>query len=337
MDDGKINMTHGSGGEAYRSLIKEIFLPEFENQFILPMTDSAVVPAGVRVAFTTDGYVIKPLFFPGGDIGRLAISGTVNDLAVSGARPLYISVGMIIENGFEKEKLRAIVRSMAKTAKEADVLIVTGDTKVVETGGCDGIYITTSGVGVFEDNITPPRQIPMPGDAIIASGYIGSHGVAVMAARAELDFTPPIESDVRPMVAAVRAVAEVGVRINAMRDPTRGGVASVLLEWAEAAGASITLEEEKIPVRGDVASACSLLGIDPLYSANEGVVLFSVAPDDADAAVDALKNVPGCKAAAVIGRVGDDGADRGAVRVLTKYGTYRRVMPATGVLLPRIC
>ena len=329
----QITLAHGSGGQAYRELVEEIFAPAFQNEFLSPLTDSAICPGASRIAFTTDGYVVTPLFFPGGDIGRLAVSGTVNDLAVSGAIPRYLSVSMVLETGLQLETLRKIVRSMAETAKEGGVSIVTGDTKVVEAGGCAGIHIATAGVGLFPENASIPSQQPQPGDAILCSGSIGSHGMAVMAVRHSLAFDPPILSDVRPMADAVRAVLDAGCRANAMRDPTRGGVAGTLCEWA-GRRLDVTLDEDALPVRADVRDACAILGIDPVYVANEGVVLFSLPEQDAARAVSVLKTVPGCAEAAVIGRVLDGS---GRVFARTRIDTFRRILPPTGTLLPRIC
>ena len=328
-----ITLTHGSGGRAYRELVATIFAPAFHNEFLAPLTDAAVLPAGETIAMTTDGYVVQPLFFPGGDIGRLAVSGTVNDLAVSGATPQYLSVAMVLETGLPLENLRRVVASMAAAAKEAGISIVTGDTKVVEAGGCSGMYITTAGVGVFPANRTIPAQQPQAGDAIVCSGPIASHGMAVMAARNNIAFDPLILSDVRPLNHAVRAVLDAGCRVNAMRDPTRGGVASTLSEWA-GRDFDITIEEQTLPVRADARAACAILGIDPVYVANEGVVLFSIHPDDADRAVEALQSVAGCEEAAVVGTVAEW---HGGVFARTQIGTFRRILPPSGELLPRIC
>ena len=328
-----ITLAHGSGGEDYRALVEEIFAPAFHNKYLAPLTDAAVCPGGGRIALTTDGYVVRPLFFPGGDIGRLAVSGTVNDLAVSGAVPRYLSASFVLEAGLPLDTLKRIVRSMAETAAEANVSIVTGDTKVVEAGGVDSIFISTAGVGVFPDGAAVPPQVVAEGDAIVTSGPLASHGMAVMAARNGFAFDPPIESDVRPMARAVRAVLDAGCRVRAMRDPTRGGAAGTLAEWA-GKSFTVTLQEDAIPVRADAADACAILGIDPLYVANEGVVLFSLPPEDAARAIAALKSVSGCEQAAVIGRVS---AGEGRVCAETRIGTYRRVLPPAGELLPRIC
>ena len=328
-----ITLAHGSGGRAYRELVEQVFAPAFQNEYLSPLTDSAICPGSGRIALTTDGYVVTPLFFPGGDIGRLAVSGTVNDLAVSGAVPRYLTVGMVLETGLPIDTLQRVVRSMADTAAEAGVRIVTGDTKVVEAGGCSGLHITTAGVGLFPEGSRIPTQRPQAGDVILTSGSIGSHGMAVMAARHNLAFDPPIESDVRPMAQTVRAVLDTGAEVRAMRDPTRGGVAGTLSEWA-GTRLDITLEEEALPVRADVRDACAILGIDPLYVANEGVVLFSLSEENAERALAVLRAQNGCAKAALIGRVSEG---RGSVFAKTRIGTFRRILPSTGELLPRIC
>jgi len=331
--NGKITLAHGAGGKAYRELIQEVFLPAFSNDFLRPLTDSAVCDAGEKIAMTTDCYVIKPLFFPGGDIGRLCVCGTVNDLAVSGAVPKYISVGMIIEAGFEIENLVRIVNSMAKAAKDAGVSIVTGDTKVVEGGGADGIFINTAGVGVFSEERLPIAQKVVPGDKIIISGYMASHGIAIMSARENMGFNPPIESDVAPIIALVDSVLKSGCKINAMRDPTRGGVAATLYEWITP-NIDIAIYDESLPVRPDVYAACEILGIDPLYIANEGIVLLSVPEYYADIALKSLHSTPGGENAAIIGEVINGS---GNVFSITEYGTKRRIIIPNGELLPRIC
>lgn len=329
----RITLAHGSGGEAYRELVEEIFLPAFSNDCLAPLTDSAVCRAGERIAMTTDSYVIKPLFFPGGDIGRLCISGTVNDLAVSGARPKYISVGMILEAGFETAMLKKIVQSMADTAKEADVLIVTGDTKVVEGGSADGIFINTAGVGVFSGERPPLPQRISVGDKIIISGCMASHGMAILSARENMGFNPPILSDVAPVIKLADAVLESGCRVHSMRDPTRGGVASTLCEWVTS-DTDIEIIEGSIPVRPDVAAACELLGMDPLHVANEGIMLLSVPEGFADAALRSLRSLEAGKNAAIIGEVK---AGSGNVYAVTEYGTRRRILRPRGEILPRIC
>lgn len=329
----KITLAHGSGGQAYRELVEEIFLPAFSNDMLSPLTDSAVCAAGERIAFTTDSYVIKPLFFPGGDIGRLCISGTVNDLAVSGALPKYISVGMIIEAGFETELLMRIVSSMAATAKEANVAIVTGDTKVVEGGSADGIFINTAGVGIFSKKRPPLAQKAAPGDKIIISGNMASHGMAVMTAREKMDFSPPIMSDVAPLALLVDSVLRRDCKINAMRDPTRGGVAATLCEWATA-DIDIAIYDECLPVRPDVSAACRMLGMDPLFIANEGIMLLSVPDRYAQQTLAVLHSIDAGKDAVIIGEV-KNGC--GNVYAVTPYGTSRKIFLPRGELLPRIC
>ena len=327
-----ITLAHGSGGRDYRELVETVFAPAFQNEFLSPLTDAAVLPAGETIAMTTDGFVVNPLFFPGGDIGRLAVCGTVNDLAVSGAIPRYLSCAMILEAGLPLETLRRVVASMASAAKEAGVAIVTGDTKVVEAGACAGLTITTAGVGVFPAGRTIPSQQPQKGDVILCSAPIASHGMAVMAARHNLEFHPAIESDVCPLNHAIRAVLGAGVAVRAMRDPTRGGVAGTLTEWA-GTSLNITVEEADLPIRADARAACAILGIDPVYVANEGVALFSIPAEQANLALTALQNA-GCKEASIIASVT---SGRGAVFAKTHIGTFRRVLPPSGELLPRIC
>ena len=329
----RITLAHGAGGEAYRELVQELFLPAYGNEMLEPLTDAAICSGSSVIAMTTDSFVVKPLFFPGGDLGRLCVSGTVNDLAVSGACPKYISVGMIIEAGFAMETLRHLVASIAATAREAGVSVVTGDTKVVEGGAADGIFINTAGIGVFLNGRKPLAQKIAPGDKIIITGYMASHGMAVLAARENMDFNPPIESDVAPLSALIDQVLQADSAINAMRDPTRGGVAATLFEWVTPE-TDIVIEEQSLPVRPDVAAACAILGMDPLYIANEGIVLLSVPARDAESVLRILQSVERGKHAAIIGEVREGG---GSVYALTEYGTHRRIMMPRGELLPRIC
>ena len=328
-----ITLAHGSGGEAYRELVKEVFLPAYSNDILSPLTDSAICAAGEKIAMTTDSYVVKPLFFPGGDIGRLCVSGTVNDLAVSGAYPEYLSVGMIIEAGFEMEKLVRIVKSIAMTAKEAGVTIVTGDTKVVEGGSADSIFINTAGIGVFTEDRKPLPQKIVPGDKIIISGYMASHGMAIMAARENMGFTPPIGSDVAPIATLVNRVLQNGCKISAMRDPTRGGVAATLCEWVTP-NTDIAIYDSMLPVRPDVSAACEILGMDPLYIANEGIMLLSVPAPYAEEALVSLHSVNLGKNAAIIGEVKEGD---GNVYAVTDYRTKRKIIMPQGEILPRIC
>lgn len=329
----KITMAHGSGGEAYRELVEKIFLPAFSNDSLNPLTDSAICQGSERLAMTTDSYVVKPLFFPGGDIGRLSVSGTVNDLAVSGACPKYISVGMIIEAGLEIDTLMRIVESMALTAKEAGVSIVTGDTKVVEGGSADGIFINTAGIGLFTDERPPLAQRIVEGDKIIISGHMASHGMAIMAARNSMEFNPPIKSDVAPLRTMVDKVLEKTSLVNAMRDPTRGGVASTLCEWVNE-DKDIAIYDKSLPVRPDVSAACEILGMDPLHIANEGIVLLSVPEACAEEVLKSLKSTALGENATIIGEVRKGS---GNVYAITELGTKRRVMKPYGDLLPRIC
>ena len=329
----KITMAHGSGGKATSELISEIFAKNFNDPVLDRMEDSAVVPGCAKIAVTTDSFVVTPLFFPGGDIGHLAVCGTVNDLAVSGAYPRYLSVGMIIEAGFEMETLVRIVKSIAMTAKEAGVSIVTGDTKVVEGGSADGIFINTAGVGVFTAERPPLPQKIAPGDKIIISGYMASHGMAIMAARENMGFNPPLESDVAPIAALVDRVLQGGGKVNAMRDPTRGGVAATLCEWVTR-NTDIAIYDSMLPVRPDVSAACEILGMDPLYIANEGIMLMSVSAPDAEQALISLHSVACGKNAAIIGEVKKGGGD---VYAVTDYGTKRKIMMPQGEILPRIC
>lgn len=334
MDD-IITLAHGSGGEKYRELVNEIFLPAYKNEYLSPLNDSAVLQGGDTIAMTTDSYVVKPLFFPGGDIGSLAVSGTVNDLAVSGACPKYISVGMIIEAGFSISLLSKIAYSIARTAKEAGVYIVTGDTKVIENRGTsDSIFINTAGIGIFPGGRAAPPQKIREGDKIIVSGYVASHGMAVMAEREKLEFSPPIESDAAPLNGLVEEVLNNKDNVvNAMRDPTRGGVAATLCEWVSD-DLDIILYDNKLPVRRDVSAACSLLGLDPLFIANEGVILFSVPDIYAKSVLESIKSTKYGANAKIIGEVIKG---NGKVKSVTEYGSFRRILMPSGELLPRIC
>lgn len=334
MDD-KITLAHGSGGEKYRELVREVFLPAYSNEYFDPLNDSAVLKGSAKIAMTTDSYVVRPLFFPGGNIGSLAVSGTVNDLAVSGAHPEYISIGMIIEAGFETAILLKIVESVASTAREAGVRIVTGDTKVIENKGTsDGIYINTAGIGIFDSEQKIPPQRIEAGDRIIISGYAASHGMAVMNEREHLGFSPPIESDAAPLGKMIETVLKnQNNTVHAMRDPTRGGVAATLCEWVTQ-DTDIILYENALPVKPDVSAACKLLGLDPLFIANEGIILLSVPENCAESVLDSLKSTEHGKNAVVIGEV-----RKGSGRVIaeTGFGAHRRIFMPRGELLPRIC
>ncbi len=329
----KITLAHGAGGELYRELVEDVFVPAYGNETLGQLNDSAVCPGAGKIAVTTDSFVISPLFFPGGDIGRLSVCGTVNDLSVSGAVPAYLTVGMIIEAGFETEKLKKITASIAAAAKEAGVKIVTGDTKVVESGKADGIYINTAGVGFFSPEKPPVTQQPCPGDVVIASSFLGEHGTAVMTARAGMSFSPAPKSDVRPINGAVAALLESGAEVHAMRDPTRGGAAAVACEWCRGRQIDIELNSE-LPVSGITADVCALLGIDPLFVADEGAFIASVKAEDAEKALSALKKHPYGENACVIGRVSEG---TGKVWRQTELGVRRRITLPAGEILPRIC
>lgn len=332
-----ITLAHGAGGKASQSLIEAIFLDAFRNPLLEPLEDAAALTVGAaRLAFTTDSYVVSPLFFPGGDIGDLAVNGTVNDLAVSGATPAHLSAGFILEEGFPVEDLRRIVASMAKAAEAAGVSIVTGDTKVVQRGKADGCYITTAGVGLLIDNLTLGVATVRPGDAVIVSGPVGEHGMTVMLARGELDIEADLVSDTAPVHGMVRGLLDaVGPDVRAMRDATRGGVATILNEMATAAGVAVVVEEEAVPVLPAVRGACELLGIDPLYVACEGKIVTVVDPSAADAAVAALQAHPLGAGATVVGHIAED--PPGLVLLKTGFGGTRIIDLLVGDPLPRIC
>ena len=331
-----IVLGHGGGGMLSGELIENLFLPAFRNSVIESLGDSAVlrVPAG-RLAFSTDSYVVHPLFFPGGSIGDLAVNGTVNDLAMSGAKPLYLSVGFIIEEGLPMSTLAQIVERMRAAAEQAGVQIVTGDTKVVEKGHGDGCYINTAGIGVIPEGreVGPARA--QPGDAIIVSGTMGDHGMAVMSVREGLEFDTVIESDSAALISLVEAIFAASGGIHVLRDPTRGGLASSLNEIAAQSKVGMALDEHKLPVKPDVQSACELLGMDPIYVANEGKLVAIVAPDSAEAALRALQNHPLGKDARIIGRVTTEHPRMVVMR--TPFGTTRIVDMLSGDQLPRIC
>jgi hydrogenase expression/formation protein HypE len=332
-----ITMSHGAGGKATQTLIEAIFLEGFRNPLLEPLDDAARLHVdGTRLAMTTDSYVVSPLFFPGGDIGDLAVNGTVNDLAVSGARPLYLSAGFILEEGFPVAELTKIVASMAAAARRADVQIVTGDTKVVEKGKADGCYINTAGVGVIErDARTLSVASAKPGDAILVSGPIGDHGVTIMLARGELDIEADVVSDTAPLNGMVASLLAKTTGVRAMRDATRGGVATILNEVATAARVGVLVREQDIPVRPAVRGAAELLGIDPMYVACEGRLVAIVDGDEADRALDALRAHPLGEQAAIIGQV--IAQPPGIVQLTTAFGGTRIVDLLVGDPLPRIC
>jgi len=332
----RITMSHGAGGKASRTLTEAIFLDALGNPVLEELEDAASLTIGTAtLAFTTDSFVVSPLFFPGGNIGDLAVNGTVNDLAMSGARPLYLSAGFILEEGFPVDDLRTIVASMAAAAQRAGVTVVTGDTKVVQRGKGDGCYINTAGVGVLERDVPLRAASVQPGDAVLVSGPIGEHGVTIMLCRGELDIEADLESDTAPLneIAAALLDAVPGVRM--MRDATRGGVATILNEIAVASQVSVVVDEAAVPVHPIVNGACELLGIDPLYVACEGRLVTVVAGDQADAALTALQSHPLGAGAAIIGRVKDD--PPGLVLLKTSFGGTRIVDLLVGDPLPRIC
>lgn len=330
MDD-IITLDYGSGGKKTAALIDEIIIPELGNNTLNALGDGATLDG--QLAFSTDSFVVDPLFFPGGDIGKLCVCGTVNDLAMCGAEPKYLSLALIIEEGLPTESLRRIVASIKAAAEAAGVAVVTGDTKVVERGRGDGVYITTSGIGVVRYPGLGPERM-RPGDAVLISGTAGDHGAAVMLARDAL-MEGEIRSDCAALNGLVRAVLESGAQVRVLRDPTRGGVATTLCEFAESAALGIELDEAAIPVRRDVSAACALLGLDPLYCANEGKMLAVVAAKDEERALAAMRSVPEGKNAAIIGRVISERP--GKVVLRTAMGGSRILQKLAGAQLPRIC
>ncbi len=327
---------HGSGGKLSADLIRDVFLPTFNNPFLEKLNDSAILPSnGSELAFTTDSFVVDPVFFPGGNIGSLAIHGTVNDLAVSGARPLYISAAYILEEGFPIEDLRRIAASMQQACEESGVTLVTGDTKVVDKGKCDSIFITTSGIGVVE--ISHPISVDgaRPGDKIILSGAIGNHGIAILSRREGIEFETELQSDSASLVAPIRELLAVSSNIHCLRDPTRGGLSSTLNEIAQASKVGIELEETSIPIYDQVRGACELLGLDPLYVANEGKFVAVVAGKDADKVLGQLRKNPLGREAAIIGEVVED--PPAMVLMRSPIGGKRVVQMLAGEQLPRIC
>jgi len=335
-DYANVLLAHGSGGKLTHQLIEKMFLPQFKNELLEPLHDGAVFEiGGNRFAFSTDSYVVNPIFFPGGDIGELAVNGTVNDIAMCGARPLYLSSAFIIEEGLPVDDLWKIVLSMQKAAKRAGVLLVTGDTKVVDRGKGDKIFINTAGVGIIEDgtNISPKKI--KAGDKIILNGEIALHGIAIMSVREGLEFETQIKSDTAPLNSLVAEMLKVSKNIHVLRDPTRGGVATTLNELAEQSGLGILVEEESIPVPDEVRGACEILGLDPLYIANEGKLLAFVSPDDSQNVLEAMRKHPLGKNSVVIGEAVDQ--HHGAVVMKNKIGGTRVVDMLTGEQLPRIC
>jgi hydrogenase expression/formation protein HypE len=331
-----VQLAHGGGGKMTARLIETLFAPAFRNPHLEPLADGAVVTVGTeRLAFSTDTFVVRPVFFPGGDIGSLAVHGTVNDLAMCGAAPLFLSAGFVLEEGFAMKDLERIVASMAGACARVGVSLVTGDTKVVDRGKGDGVYVNTSGVGRVLDGVEVGPGRARDGDAVLVSGPVGDHGIAVMAAREGIDFETELVSDSAPVVAPVRALLEAVPQTRVLRDPTRGGLATALCEIALSSDVGIGLDEAEIPVREEVRGACELLGFDPLYVACEGRFLAIVPEDRAQSALRAIRSQPGGEDARRIGTVG--GEDRGRLYLRTRIGSLRRLERLSGEQLPRIC
>ncbi|WP_457681642.1 hydrogenase expression/formation protein HypE [Thermovibrio sp.] len=326
----KVEIGHGSGGKLTKELIEEVFLKHFNSSSLHKLLDATVLDGFKRIAITTDSYVVQPLFFPGGDIGKLSVSGTVNDLTVSGAVPRYLTAGFVIEEGFPIDELERIVSSMARTAREAGVEVVAGDTKVVEKGKCDGVYVNTSGVGEVVRELSP--TLVKPGDLIIFTGYLGEHGIAISLAREAFELETQIKSDCVPLNSLLTPLFKLpGLRF--MRDATRGGLATVLVELSEATGLGALIYEDKLPVREDVAFICEMLGYDYLYLANEGKALVVVSQEDGEKALEILRSHPLGRNAEIIGEI----TERPPVILKTKVGGLRRLELLEEDPLPRIC
>lgn len=331
-----ITLSHGSGGKATNKLIEELFYKYFNNDILLQKNDSSVLPnIEGRIAVSTDSFVINPIFFEGGDIGKLSVCGTVNDLAMSGATPLYITVGFIIEEGLKIKELEKVVKSIAATAKKANVKIVAGDTKVVEKGNADKIYINTTGIGVIKDEKYLSSENIKPGDKVIISGTLGDHGICIMSKRKNLDFDVSVKSDCGLLNKLIKKILSNSSNVRVLRDPTRGGLATTLNEFVNESSNSILLYEEKLPVKEEVASMCEILGLEPLYIANEGKVVLIVAEEDAEKVLEIMKKDPMGKEAQIIGEVIED--DNAAVYLKTEIGGTRILNMPVGELLPRIC
>ncbi|MBE0479977.1 MAG: hydrogenase expression/formation protein HypE [Dehalococcoidia bacterium] len=331
----KILLAHGSGGKLTHDLVAKHFLPLFDNSFLRQLDDSAVLDLNGRLAFTTDSYVVNPIFFPGGDIGKLAVCGTVNDLSMSGARPMYLSLSLIIEEGLSMSDLNFIMRSARDAADEAGVKVVTGDTKVVDRGSADRLFINTAGLGVIRPGVDISGSNARPGDRVILSGPIGEHGIAVMSQREGLRFSSPVESDCAPLNGLVEAILDSGVEIRCLRDPTRGGLAGTLNEFASASKVGIRIDEKSIPVGEAVQGACELLGLDPLYVANEGKLVAVVDPGGAGRVLAAMRECRYGGGAVTIGEVIAE--HPGRVVMSTLMGASRIIDMLVGEQLPRIC
>ncbi len=332
----EIRLAHGGGGRYSHQLIDEVFFPVFQNEYLDSRDDSALIdiPSN-RAAFTTDSFVVEPLFFPGGDIGRLAVCGTVNDLTMLGAQPAYLSIGFIIEEGFLIDDLKRIVQSAKEAADEAGVLIVTGDTKVVQRGHADGLFMNTSGVGILREDVNLSGAGARVGDHVVVSGPLGCHGMAVVTSRQDLGFQTQIQSDVAPLNGLVDTMLNVTNHIHVMRDATRGGLATILNEIADQSSVGIEIVEENIPLTEEVKGACELLGFDPLYVANEGVLVACIAAEVANDVVDAMKQRPYGQYSAVIGHILREPPNRVFMR--TQIGSRRILDMLSGEQLPRIC
>jgi hydrogenase expression/formation protein HypE len=331
----KILMAHGSGGRMAHELVERTFVEAFDNPMLDRLDDSAVTDFNGRLAFTTDSYVVSPISFPGGDIGRLAVCGTVNDLAMSGAKPLYLSLSFIIEEGLLLSELKQTVGSVAAAAQEAGVSIVTGDTKVVHRGSADKLFINTSGIGIIAGGVNISGSNARPGDRVLLSGPIGDHGMAVLSVREGLSFSTTLKSDCAPLNGLVADMLNVCPGIRCLRDPTRGGLATTLNELATQSGVGIKIEEGSIPLREEVLAACELLGLDPLYIANEGKLVAIVPPEDADIVLRTMRDNRHGREASIVGEVHAEGPGR--VVMKTGIGSSRIVDMLTGDPLPRIC
>jgi hydrogenase expression/formation protein HypE len=336
LDYPEIVLAHGGGGALTHKLIEKMFVPAFANPILGAQHDGAVIDlGGTRVAFTTDSYVVRPCFFPGGDIGALAINGTVNDLAMCGARPLYLSAGLILEEGFPMADLWRVVSSMKDAAARAGVELVTGDTKVVDRGHGDGIFVNTSGIGIVASKTPVAPSAVRAGDVVILSGDVGRHGMAVMSAREGLAFESPIESDTAALCGPVLSLINAGIDVHCLRDPTRGGLATTLVEIAEAAELEVNIDEAAVPISNEVRGACEILGFDPLYVANEGRFVAFVPAAEQGRALDLLHADPLCRNACMIGTVSNGGS--GIVTSKTAIGGRRVLDMLSGEQLPRIC
>ncbi len=336
MDQGTVQLDHGSGGQATDELVQNCFIRALANVYLLELNDSAVIPwEGGHMALTTDSYVVDPIFFPGGDIGSLAVHGTVNDLAMRGARPLYLTAGFILEEGLSLDVLERVVHSMARAARDAGVMVVAGDTKVVPRGKADLLFINTAGVGMVLPGVRVGGQWAQPGDSVLINGAIGNHGMAVLCKREGLSLENEILSDSAPLNGLVCRILEGCPRVHVLRDPTRGGVAAVLNEIARQSRVGVVIEEEALPVDSEVAGACEILGLDPLYTANEGKVLVIVPPEDESLVLEIMRGHPLGRMACKIGFVSHESP--GKVTVKTRIGGRRVAPMLRGEQLPRIC